>query len=150
MAQKVIFSNLGYSPKDKIINIILIIIIVIALFFGVRYLWRNQIQPLLKKESLQNEVAKEISQGNPLSYEKSKYQNFADTLYRAMKGAGCDTSAVYFVFNQMRNKTDVLQLIASFGTRDGEDLSSWMNGEWFLSISKINNILANKGIDFTF
>ena len=150
MANKVLFSNLGKSPKDKVINIVLILVIVVALFFAIRYLWRNQLKPLFKKVGDQNAVNQEIAQGGALSYAKSQYQNFADALYYAMKGLGTDTSTVYNVFNQLYSKADVLQLISTFGVKDNETLSEWMRGEWKLDISKINSILASKGIEYKF
>ena len=95
---------------------------------------------------------------NPLTYEPSEYNSFADRLHTAMITVNDDESAIYSVFRKMRNKSDVLQLIKSFGKRGswfwnvgGGSLSSWMSLKLTSKeIESINGILAENSIDFEF
>ena len=94
----------------------------------------------------------------PLTYELSEYESFADRLHTSMTTLADDESSINSVFRKMRNRSDVLQLINSFGKRSswvwnvgGGSLASWMslklsNGE----IETINGILSDANIDFQF
>ena len=148
MANKVLFSNLGKSPKDKIINIIIILVIAVILFFGIRFIVR-------KIKELNTDAAKELraatAAGVKLTFKESEYANFAETLYRAMKGFGTDEDAIFNVFYQMQNIADVLKLVTAYGSKNGEDLNAWLKGDLSTSeINKLNSILATKGIDYKF
>ena len=147
---KVLFSNLGVSPKDKIINISIILIIIVAVLLIYFLVLSPYINAFFTKIKNKMNLSKEISEGGKLTYDKSRYIMLADALYSAMKGAGTDTNAIYNIFNQMQTRADVLQLIDSFGTRDKETLAQWMRGELLLSVSKINSILSGKGINYAF
>jgi hypothetical protein len=95
---------------------------------------------------------------NPLTYELSQYDVFADRLQSSMITLADDEAAIYAVFSKMRNRSDVLQLIKTFGSRGswvwnvaGGSLSNWMalklsNNE----IGRINEILSDSKIDFQF
>ncbi len=98
---------------------------------------------------------KEIEQ-NPLTYELSQYGVFADRLEVAFMGTD-DEQAIYSVFSDMRNRSDVLQLIKSFGKRRQEytigkvGLSTWISYQLKnKEIAEINDILARNYIDFKF
>jgi hypothetical protein len=132
-----------------------------------------------KKEATQGaqaaktELQQLAAQGIYPSYSLSQYLNYADKLVQAMNGCGTDESLIYSVFNQMKNKADVLQLVASFGLRYytpcafsdpisygiwqfndkayGGELATWLSydlsdGE----IENINGILRSKGISYQF
>ena len=144
---KILFANLGNSPKDKVINVVLIIVIIIALYFGGRFLY-NKIKILFSAEA--QELRNEVNTGGKLSYAKSEYNNMAESLHYAMKGLGTDTDTVYSVFYRMNTKADVLQLIVAFGVKGGENLSQWLKGETRVNISKINSILSSKNIEYAF
>jgi hypothetical protein len=137
-----IFGFLGGDVKTKIFSIVIIVLILFLLVWG-----GKKIAVMIKgaKLSLDASLSSE-----PASYSSSQYSTFADTLYGAMKGLSTDTTAVYGVFNSMKNKTDVLKLIAAFGVRDGETLAQWMAGEWRLNMDTINKTLQTKGIDYQF
>jgi hypothetical protein len=144
---KSMFSFLGGSVKEQIFSLVLILLLCVVAYFGIKKL-------VMFFKSMQfaekNELNDLLVSGQKLSYPESQYKVFADKLYVAMKGLGTDRDAVYNVFNAMVNKADLMKLITSFGVRDGETLAEWMNGETFLSIDNINKILSNKGIDYTF
>jgi len=141
------FSSLGGTIKDKIFSIVLILIIIVVLYFGTK-----KIITLIKGAQLseKSELQQLINSGQTLSYTESQYKTYANKLYVAMKGLGTDTTAIYAVFNAMRNTADVMKLVTAFGVRDEEDLSEWMAGEKFLDIEIINKTLRAKGIEYQF
>ena len=146
---KDLFGFLGGDIKTKLFSIAIIALIIIVLVWQGRNIL-NWIKMKQIEKQLNREIKNEALLGNGLSFSESQYKVFADTLYGAMKGLGTDTNAVYGVFNAMNTKADILKLVSAFGSRDGESLSQWMAGEWKLSISNINKILASKGIDYQF
>ena len=86
-----------------------------------------------------------------LSYNQSDYINFANRLEAAMKGPGTDEDSIFSVFMMMKNESDVRQLINTFGSRKGENLSEWLLGDLSTDdINAINGILARNGINYSF
>ena len=142
-----LFGFLGGDVKTKLFSIVIILIIVALLIFGGSKLvkWIKSFQ-LTEKGELSNALLS----GQKLSYAESQYKVFADKLFAAMSGLGTDSSAVYAVFNAMNNRADVLKLVTVFGVRKDESLAEWLNGEFWLDVSKINKILSTKGIDYQF
>ncbi len=53
----------------------------------------------------------------PLSYKLSQYGEWASALHNAMFGCGTDEDTIYRIMGYMKNDTDVLQLIKTFGVR---------------------------------
>ncbi|MDR1458713.1 MAG: annexin [Bacteroidales bacterium] len=147
MANRVILSWLGYSPKDKIVNVVLIIIFILVLYFVGKFLYGKFRNTLAANKSLQEE----LDSGGVLSYNDVKYKEYADNLYLAMKGWGTDEDKIFNVFYAMKTKADVLKLIAVYGINDGEDLKQWLYGDLSRSdIQKINGILTSNRIDYQF
>jgi uncharacterized protein YpmB len=143
---RVILSWMGSSPKDKIVNLILIAIFLVALYFGIRYLYG-----VIKSTftTAKKELQEDIESGGKLTFSESEYRSMADDLEQAMKGIGTDEDTVYSVFYKVATKADVLKLIVEFGVRKGEDLSQWLRKDLSISeIKKVNSILAQKGIDY--
>ncbi|MDR1552543.1 MAG: annexin [Prevotellaceae bacterium] len=137
------------NPKRIIAIVILIVGIVIAFYF-----LKDKISALFsmfRKEIDDKQVIDEAiaETGKQPSYSDSQYRLFADRLYAAMKGFGTNEEAVYNVFRQMKSRVDVLKLIDAYGVKDGEDLLQWLNGD-FWSFSKLNQILRDNNIDYTF
>lgn len=99
-------------------------------------------------------MKKEISAG-ALTYEKTQYETFAQRLYMALYDLFSDEEEVLAVFTKMRTKSDVLQLITTFGKR-----GTWIQlgektlPEWLYfknaDVSKINEILQRNAIQFEF
>lgn len=111
--------------------------------------------------------------GVKASYSQSQYQSFATKIVIALDSCGNNEKSVYNVFENMKNKADLLNLISAFGVRYyqpcaatepvayarylvdsktyGGNLTAWLNHDLNESeISKINNILGSKGIDYKF
>ena len=109
--------------------------------------------------ALDNDIVK-----TELSYPLSSFASFADILHNAMLGVGTDFTSIKNVFSKINNKSDLFQLIKSFGTRGSYidygiynalvfsgNLSYWLNDE--LSESEKDELilmLKNKNIIFTF
>lgn len=99
-----------------------------------------------------------VKQGPTPSYPDLQYKIFADSIYQAgMVIGGTDEDAIYNVFANMKNDTDVAKLIIAFGKRRIE--FSFMDGslaEFLTSeldsteIKQVNKILASKGINYKF
>ena len=93
----------------------------------------------------------------PLTYPIDNYNSFADRLYTETSGVFTDESAVYGIFRKLKNQSDLLQLLVSFGTRGhwyngGQfDLSEWLyTGMSENEIAEINTILKNNNINYEF
>lgn len=132
---------------------------------------------LRQANKLSEDASKEVielgRQGVVPSFGQSQYESFVLKLVLAMDGCGTDEQSVYNVFDAMKNKADVLQLIKTFGVRfyqpcaatspisytkwlyDNESfgggVSTWLEYDLTNSeIQKINALLSKKGIDFKF
>jgi hypothetical protein len=143
--------NLLSNPRRILAIVILITVIVVAFL-----IFKNKIiaafTSLRKDLDDKKVIDEEIKEtGIKPSYSDSQYRVFADQLYAAMKGWGTNEDAIYNVFRQMKSRVDVLKLIDIYGTRDGEDLIQWMNGDlssW--NFNKINQILRDNSVDYSF
>jgi hypothetical protein len=82
---------------------------------------------------------------------------WAEILHEALASWGTDEEAVYSVFRNLNNEADLYKLIQLYGVREEGDW--WYNPEKTLVArlnsdlstserSKVNNILATKGIKF--
>lgn len=72
-------------------------------------------------------------------------------LYDAMKGFGTDTESIYSAFAMANTRSDILSIIATFGVKEGETLAEWLYGDLSGSeIMHLNNVIASKGINYTF
>lgn len=104
-----------------------------------------------------------LSAGQKLTYSQSQYDSFAQKIFSAVNGYGTAETQIYDVFNQMKNKVDVLKLIVTFGVRtvpSGQwnpepdatgDLSFILVDELLQSeLDAVNQILKNKNIDYKF
>jgi hypothetical protein len=111
--------------------------------------------------------------GIKASYSPTQYESFALKLVEAMNGCGTNLDSVKSVFESMKNKTDVLRLIETFGVRYyrpcpatdpvsyarymydektfGGNIQTWLQYDLSQSeIRSINTILSSKNIDFKF
>lgn len=51
------------------------------------------------------------------TYNKGTYATYAGGLFSAMNGVGTDTTAIENIFSNMKNRTDVLNLIQAYGVK---------------------------------
>jgi predicted metalloprotease len=149
-------------------GVIIIIIIVVVLFIAYKiYKKVSDVQMGSDKEDVkdtQQELNALIQGGTRPSYGQSQFSQWASTLRQSFDGCGTDNKVWENVFKSMRNKADVLALIATYGVRtydgcnwegDFNDktggLTAALNDELSSSeISKINTMLSNKNITFQF
>lgn len=97
-------------------------------------------------EVLDTEISKETVALTPANAEM-----YAQQLYTAMKGPGTDEDAIYSIFMNMTSRGDVLFLIKTFSVRGGLTLVEWITAELNSKERiKLNGILANKNINYTF
>jgi hypothetical protein len=116
-----------------------------------------------RRESKQNvninRELEEEAKANPLTFAKSQYSTFADTIQTAGFDLGTDEQAIYSVFYKLKNNADYLALLAAWGspTRTIYDfgipykmtLPQFLRWEMRDSeITKINKILSTKKIKY--
>lgn len=132
------------------IGIFLVIIIVLLVVFWGRI--KSLFEQMINKSALNNELNEYTQEtGESPTLSSATFNMLANKLYTAMKGVGTDEDTVYDVFGQLRNTADVYKLVAVFGTKDGETLDQWIRGDlssW--EINKLNKLLSNKGIAYSF
>lgn len=128
---------------------ILIVIILLIVFWSKI---KSLFEQLINKTALNTELDEYTEEtGERPTLTNAQFNMLANKLYTAMKGVGTDEDTIFSVFGQMRNTADVLKLIAVFGTKDGETLEQWIRGDlssW--EINKLNRLLDNKGIAYSF
>jgi hypothetical protein len=94
---------------------------------------------------------------NQLTYELNQYEIYSQRIYDITSGVFNHNTELYGVFAKMRNDSDLLQLIKTFGSRG----SFWTGGkctlvEWVTSdlndvdLKELNNILAQNNIKYQF
>ena len=112
---------------------------------------KSLFEQLINKTALNTELDEYTEEtGERPTLTNAQFNMLANKLYTAMKGVGTDEDTIFSVFGQMRNTADVLKL-AVFGTKDGETLEQWIRGDlssW--EINKLNRLLDNKGIAYSF
>lgn len=139
---------MAVASNIDINKIIKIIVIIIAIVFGIRY-----IRKFIKKRKNQaalNELDKDINVSK-LTYQLSYYGIWAKDLFNAMDGMGTNEQVIYDVFKKMQTKDDVLQLITAFGVEDEETLTQWIVSELGDSErATLNRLLSDKNINYQF
>ncbi len=111
------------------------------------------------------EAAEKEIDKNKLTFSKTEFKGFAETLEEAMDKEGTDEDAIYEVFRKLKTRSDVLALISAFGKRTSTawtfdwliygqttgTLSKWLQSDLSSSeLKKINDILKTQGINYTF
>lgn len=128
---------------------ILIVIILLIVFWSKI---KSLFEQLINKTALNTELDEYTEEtGERPTLTNAQFNMLANKLYTAMKGVGTDEDTIFAVFGQLRNTADVLKLVAVFGTKDGETLEQWIRGDmssW--EINKLNRLLTNKGISYSF
>ena len=146
--KNVLFAGLGSSPKDKIINVSILLVLAVILFFLIRWIIKKTKEPNREAAS---DLQRELNAGGRLTYTDTQYTTFATKLYAAMDGFGTNSSNVYSVFESMVTRADVLSLIVAFGVKKDETLQEWLYGDLSSrELKKVNKILSSKGINYQF
>ncbi len=150
MNKENITSLLGKTKTVKVVTISAIVLMVVAIAILIVVKYKDQLTDTIKNRELAESLDEEINQ-NDISLTQMQLNTFASSLYAAMDGPGTDEDKIYNVFRAMGTRSDVLQLIKTFGVKDGETLTEWMYGDLSSKeIDKINTILANNNINYQF
>lgn len=140
------------EKKKMIIGIaaaILVLVIAIVIVFKYKDI-KNLILDKAANQKLVDEANTTIKVED-ISITQDQFHTYAQKLYKAMKGAGTDEKAIYEVFEAMNSRSDVQQLIKTFGVKDGENLAEWLYDDLSAGdIEHINAILATKSINYQF
>ena len=140
------------GQKKMIIGIavaILVPVIAIVIVFKYKDI-KNLIMDKAANQKLVDEANTTIKVED-ISITQDQFHTYAQKLYKAMKGAGTDEKAIYEVFEAMNSRSDVQQLIKTFGVKDGENLAEWLYDDLSAGdIEHINAILATKSINYQF
>ena len=143
------------DPRRAIvIGAFLVVIIILLVVFWNRI--KGFFQSLVNRAAAGSMLGDvQSSTGESPSLSVTSYYAYANQLYNAFNqhifGWGTDEDAIYNVFSQMNNTSDVYKLIQVFGTKDGKTLDVWIRSELSRNeLRKLNSILSNKGIAYQF
>ncbi len=126
-----------------------------ALFLVVLLIWiiskvKNKIEDSIVNSKLVDEVNSEIDI-NKTTLTQSQLNTLSTKIYTALKGAGSDESAIYAAIEEVQTRTDLLQLIKTFGVKDSLTMKEWLYDDLSVDeIAHINNILSSKNINYVF
>lgn len=128
---------------------IIVVIIILVVFFKFKDI-KDLIVDKAANQKLVDEANKTINIED-ISIPQDQFHVYAEKLYKAMKGLGTDEDAIFDVFNQLNSRSDVQQLIKTFGVKNGQTLSEWLYDDLdSADIEHINAILASKSINYKF
>jgi hypothetical protein len=129
---------------------------IIALILGAAYYIGTRTGKAKKEGQADDAIKKEIDK-KELTFEQTQFASMATKLETAMFGYTDDENAVYAVFTKLRSRSDVLNLIKTFGERrmifnlGNANLNQWINTRLDTSeIAKVNDILSRNNIDYQF
>lgn len=130
--------------------------IFIALVLAVAYYIGSRTGKAKVASKEDDALKKEISKSD-LSFDNTQYASMADRIESSLYGYTDDENTVYSVFSKLRTKSDLLQLIKTFGNRrliwtfGGSNLNAWINNRLDTKeIAHVNDILSRNGIDYQF
>ena len=138
------------SKTVKVVAISVLVLVIVAIIILIVVKYKGKLTDTIKNRELAESLDEEINQDD-ITLTQTQLNTFASSLYAAMDGLGTDEDKIYNVFRAMGTRSDVLQLIKTFGVKDGETLTEWLNGDLSSKeIDKINSILANNNINYQF
>jgi hypothetical protein len=130
--------------------IFIAIVLAVAYYIGTR-------TGKAKQAGASEDVLKKEIQKTELTFEQTQFVSMADKLETSLYGFGDDENAVYSVFSKLRTKSDLLNLIKTFGNRriiwtiGSANLNTWINNRLSTAeIAHLNDILSRNGIDYQF
>ena len=145
------------DPRRVIAIVIIIVVVVLLLYF----FW-GKIQTLFAKLSGKIQANQELNEyteqtGQTPSLSDVKIRSLANQIEEAAYddnlffGLGTNEEKIYDAFNQLGNTADLLKLKSIYGTRHDKMLDATISSELNRGeIRTLNNILANKNIDYSF
>ncbi len=147
LLSRIDFGRKGVKYAVAGVCAVIAIIVAIVLF---RKLVTGKLHDAAVNKKLATQLDEEISTDN-ITISQQQFNGYASTLYDAMKGFGTKEDRIYEVFEKMNTRSDVLQLIKTFGVKDSMTLIDWMMDDLSVKeINKINQILVSRQIDYKF
>lgn len=123
--------------------IIWIVIAIVVIIVAIKLFKKNNSASTVRR------VAKDVITEN-LSFDDAQYSIWADSLYRAMKGAGTTQQTIYDVLSKLKSPDDFYKLVDAFGVKkSGTWFNTWEGNliEWLQDelseseMTKVNSIL---------
>lgn len=135
--------------KNQLITIGIVTVLLIVSVIIIAVKWNN-LKDWVKQRKESKLLDKEIVSSD-VTISDSQITTYANKLHEAMKGAGTNEKAIRAVFEAINSKSDLLSICKKFRELYGENLADWLNDDLSQSdINKINQILSEKGIDYSF
>lgn len=126
---------------------ILIIIIILVLYFVVYKRIKEAVDKAKENKGYDDELQDAIQEtGEQPTLTNAQALNIANDLENAMKGLFTWWSAVEPSFNKILNQADWILVKKKFGTRNGDNLYTWISDDFFMNEVKAN--FASKGINY--
>lgn len=163
MPEALLISNilpaaLEWSEKQKktyiaaIISLAVITVIVVVIVIIVKKRKKKQQDATDQEanERLLGLMNSEI-QSDEITLTQAQFNACVNKLVAAMSGWGTNEAKVYEVFEEMNTRSDVLQLIKTFGVKESQNLNEWLHDDLNTNeIAHINQILSTKNINYMF
>lgn len=129
-----------------VIGVLCVVVLLVWLVSKVK----DKIEDSITNNKLVDEANAEIDV-NKTTLTQSQLNTLSTKIYSALKGAGSDEDAVYAAIEEVQNRTDLLQLIKTFGVKNSLTMKEWLYDDLSVDeIAHINNILASKNINYVF
>lgn len=125
------------------VTLAIVLVIVVIVKWNQLKAW---VQKIADKTSLDKEIISE-----DVTFSANQTKTMAAKLYVAMKGWGTDEEAIYSVMRSLQTRSDLLSVIKQYRADYNESLSERLCSELTnRELKKVNTILSEKGIDYTF
>lgn len=134
--------------KTIIVSVATLVLAIVFVVAIVKY--AKKAKEFVQEKVQGRELEKEI-ENNDTSFTPAQLNAYATTLFYAMEGVGTNETKIYNVFSQMKTRSDVLALVKTYGIKDSMNLNQWITSELTSrELKKLNEIIANNGIDYQF
>lgn len=134
-------TNVVLAAGGVTLAIVLVVVVIVK--------W-NQLKAWVQKIADKTSIDKEIISGD-VTFSVNQTKTMAAKLYVAMKGWGTDEEAIYSVMRSLQTRSDLLSVIKQYRADYNESLSERLCRELTnRELKKVNAILSEKGIDYTF
>lgn len=150
---KIKIATIMANPKTKIIVIAVITALIIALGILI-YKKLTKVSDNVIDAAANNKLIQEANKSivvSDITIPQDQFDLYASKLYTSMKGPGTNEKAIYAVFEALTSRSDVMQLIKTYGLKDNMTLVEWINSELNAKeLEHLNSILSSKSIQLQF
>lgn len=150
---KIKIATIMANPKTKIIVIAVITALIIALGILI-YKKLTKVSDNVIDAAANNKLIQEANKSivvSDITIPQDQFDFYASKLYTSMKGPGTNEKAIYAVFEALTSRSDVMQLIKTYGLKDNMTLVEWINSELNAKeLEHLNSILSSKSIQLQF